>query len=731
MSKKDNAFSNLPGKIKAPTHAKDRKTRREWENYIQDLNKRYCKVERKNSANGLLDRTDLTGAMEKRRVDVVLNLMDEIYRRYSPYGKSRYNMLGEQWIQLNYNFNTYNILENRYQILTAATLWVLDRISESEEGWETLNRLIPKEESFKSDVILPDLWDPCYDYELIEGVQYILQTRNFPEMKEDAEKERYITDTKTALDKHKVEAKNRKVFDQLIALIPTEDIERAVEHFEKLFWDCADRFFSATEPLVNAIYNAEENVEKQRQKYNAAYDEIEKAVKNWDAERKRQKSAKPEAVLGRFPDIHQFSNVMMSRVGTQYLAPEAHITRPKSSKDVLIEKATVMERLSQEYDDSFDEVEASYELFHNFVNRMIRQGFIHNCSEYGEEVESRMHRLDIGDPFELCFALLYLVDQGSNLPWAYGVGVTLMEEVAECLPWGILDYNENEDDIWLGEENIDKPVTVPQNASIPDINSRQYQEKGSGASICPRSLAQLIYEETGCLLPRNMHRYDSLIKELKSFGVTGKNAAFALASMSILGQARRQRTVWKNAEELDTWQDTEDNETEKDEDQIVKLKNEIKRLRSALHESDRASRDLKRDYEDLKDRANRDKRELANLREYVFNLEEEAEDEIEEEESIELPYEVRKNTVIFGGHPSWVRAIKPMLKGNVRFVDKDMLAFDVSVVRNADIVWIQPNAISHPMFYKISDAAKTNKTEMRYFTNASAEKCAQQVAEND
>ena len=127
MSKKDNAFSNLPGKIKAPTHAKDRTTRREWENYIQDLNKRYCKVERKNSANGLLDRTDLTGAMEKRRVDVVLNLMDEIYRRYSPYGKSRYNMLGEQWIQLNYNFNTYNILENRYQILTAATLWVLDQ----------------------------------------------------------------------------------------------------------------------------------------------------------------------------------------------------------------------------------------------------------------------------------------------------------------------------------------------------------------------------------------------------------------------------------------------------------------------------------------------------------------------------------------------------------------------------------------------------------------------------
>ena len=95
-------------------------------------------------------------------------------------GKAGRNMLGEQWIQLNYNFNTYNILENRYQILTAATLWILDRISESEEGWGNTQQTDSKGQSPSSlIVILPDLWDPCYDYELIEVVQYILQTRNF------------------------------------------------------------------------------------------------------------------------------------------------------------------------------------------------------------------------------------------------------------------------------------------------------------------------------------------------------------------------------------------------------------------------------------------------------------------------------------------------------------------------------------------------------------------------
>ena len=121
-------------------------------------------------------------------------------------------------------------------------------------------------------------------------------------------------------------------------------------------------------------------------------------------------------------------------------------------------------------------------------------------------------------------------------------------------------------------------------------------------------------------------------------------------------------------------------------------------------------------------------RELADLRELVFNR-----DIVEEEEIIEenlFPYTVQRDTIIFGGHESWVKAIKPMLQGNIRYVGKE-LVFDTGMIRKADVLWIQPNAIAHKQFYKIADEARKYNKPMRYFQYASAANCAEQVAEND
>ena len=121
-------------------------------------------------------------------------------------------------------------------------------------------------------------------------------------------------------------------------------------------------------------------------------------------------------------------------------------------------------------------------------------------------------------------------------------------------------------------------------------------------------------------------------------------------------------------------------------------------------------------------------RELADLRELVFNR-----DIVEEEEIIEenlFPYTVQRDTIIFGGHESWVKAIKPMLQGNIRYVGKE-LVFDTGMIRKADVLWIQANAMSHKMYYRIIDAARMQKKTVRYFTYASAVKCAMQIIDTD
>ena len=84
---------------------------------------------------------------------------------------------------------------------------------------------------------------------------------------------------------------------------------------------------------------------------------------------------------------------------------------------------------------------------------------------------------------------------------------------------------------------------------------------------------------------------------------------------------------------------------------------------------------------------------------------------------------------MFGGHDSWAREIKPRLP-DVRFVDKDMVP-NAELIRRAEIVWIQANAISHAYYYKILDETRKHSIPVRYFSYASALKCAEQLAEQD
>ena len=96
---------------------------------------------------------------------------------------------------------------------------------------------------------------------------------------------------------------------------------------------------------------------------------------------------------------------------------------------------------------------------------------------------------------------------------------------------------------------------------------------------------------------------------------------------------------------------------------------------------------------------------------------------------MELPWQVRRRTVVFGGHDSWRKAVRPLLTG-ARFYNREALP-DLDAIRGADVVWIQPNALSHKYYYRIIDAARKNGIPVRYFGFASAKKCALQFARDE
>ena len=77
-----------------------------------------------------------------------------------------------------------------------------------------------------------------------------------------------------------------------------------------------------------------------------------------------------------------------------------------------------------------------------------------------------------------------------------------------------------------------------------------------------------------------------------------------------------------------------------------------------------------------------------------------------------------------------MKSIKPLLKGNIKFIAKEVKV-DVSLIRYADVIWIQTNAISHASYYVVVTKARKLGKPIRYFTNASATKCVEQIVEND
>ena len=132
---------------------------------------------------------------------------------------------------------------------------------------------------------------------------------------------------------------------------------------------------------------------------------------------------------------------------------------------------------------------------------------------------------------------------------------------------------------------------------------------------------------------------------------------------------------------------------------------------------------------EMEERIASERQELTDLRELVFHQQEEVYYEDTEVSEISFPYNAAKRIVVFGGHDSWAREIKQKLP-NVRFIDRTMQP-NAELIRRADVVWIQTNSLSHSYYYKIIDEVRKHHVPVRYFSYASAAKCAEQIVEED
>ena len=296
------------------------------------------------------------------------------------------------------------------------------------------------------------------------------------------------------------------------------------------------------------------------------------------------------------------------------------------------------------------------------------------------------------------------------------------------------------------EEKIVSPETEKVVSPEEEQIHPYIWEAEAGSMIDRGSLlseAQLFYLVTGYLLPRDCDDRPRLETWFVRQGISPERAKELSFGASLLAH------MWD--EDLWSWEDylsggsdaadesgtvsdrsesgseQSDSGTDTDTKKIADLTRQLKATQQALHDAELMVRQVQERSLEAEKQSARDRMELRGLRDTLFRMrtEEEALEQETTDNEVEFPWPVKRRVLVFGGHDTWSKAIRPLLPG-VRFFDREALP-DLKAIKGANAVWIQSNALSHKFYYRIIDTARRENIPVLYFGFASARKCAEQL----
>ena len=695
------------------------------EAFIKEQFAQALSIIHKTESTDYINNTDMDAVRMKRRQKAACSYIEklqELVTEQLPW-MDKDHMIREWGFLNSLPVETYDSQEFNLNLITAAAIWMLDHIKQGGHI-HLAKSLLPPDDGQMDDVNMPTLYDPVHDDSVIRSMVYAISERNRDctfsgqKARKQAEEDNHVlADIFTANRLHHQDVPSRARFEALLELIPKADIDQAVSRFEEKLKEAILRYYR-----FRAVYlKKERELDEKRDRLD---DRFEAQIGSFAGRERIPKSIAEVSDFMKRP-TSAFGNAVLSnpKDALEYLFYEMDTLDRESEK--LLRKVTSAATISSKIAD------CPYALLEH---------------QYGPEGATILYEFSVDDPYEMCFALLYLFDTDSELPWLYYPGTVVSGYAGRMLPWAEEDYDELEDSHWAEYYGPDyqRPPSAENGLELPDLYRMDYHYRSSDATLQWKyNLAQLLYQQTGGIMPRNMHRYDDTTRVLKRHGVTGKKLQTQmLLCMSLLGEGFTQTAGeglgidWDWDDEPSTQNDgleADDAAASAEADsRIAELQAEIKRMKTLAANAEQDLRNQRKEYDALLRRFQSDHRELAELREILFSQENETEAKLEPEaEEIELPYTLVHSTVIFGGHDTWAKAIRPKLQGSVRFVDRNNMKPDADLIRHADMVWIQPNCISHAVYYKIISVARTYNKPFHYFKFASAEKCARQLAAED
>ena len=687
--------------------------------FYANPNHRFNSNEDANLVSRSMIKQHLSGVFAKRKTDAMLFYLDKLKWEFRSAWSSD---LETRFIQNElYPVNDYNLLDCCFTLRTGAALWMLDELKTAGK-LDDVMKLFPVMIRDKK-VFLPEkFYHPCYSNDLIESMIFALSVRY---VKEHTKKTR-LDEFYRYVIVSQGNAKNEPVndfFQSILDLLPEDRIKCVCDEFREKVWDLACRFLKGQNYL--------------QAQYDGYCDTVLQDLKS-DVEEPCASNGSFSLVVG---PVANPSESFMKNVAS----PLSGCSPANSMSPLLNSGFYIGNEKRNAFDSGFasqvlekrkrlDDVN-SFILLFDYYLVMDRDTLLKNTGS--EEMTDIMSGFSVDDPYGMCFALVYLLDHGDDAPWLARSGGSLMRYVLNSFPFVAMS---REDKKQFDEGIYDKDLYTE--GKRLDLYGRYYDGM---------NLAQILYRLSGSgvvsssVLPSALNPEHPLLKSVDPslYPVIGSLSGLLSFVKDFCGIPDED-----DSDDADDDEGNEDDGTEDDLPQeedaepddvellslkLAKAKEEIKNLKHVLAETRRKNQDVLADKNKQLKALQREHTELVDLRELVFNqesLEQVPADDTKPVQDITFPYETKKRVVVFGGHDTFLKVIKPMFP-TVRFVDTRNIAFNPDIVRNADVVWIQNNCISHSQFWTVIKLANLYGVQVRYFASAGTDRCARQIVEED
>lgn len=638
---------------------------------------------------------------------------------------------------------------NSTPITIAIALHILDTLSDNDTLDEALTYL-PKDKEKLDSITFSHkhFMDSVYTNDVIKGMMYIIMHRNdddsvhvyYTHASAQRTEKSIVNQADTTDDTTYMS--NRARMDKILSLIPQTAVQNAKEKFETKFFEYVGIIIDACREPLDEIFKAKRELANISARINEIETQVsQKQMNTFETmslkHRTQMQSSQSKHCLAK-PYQYDFNALVDNAMDTAklMLGYEDHYS------DEMDELHNRLERTGIRHNDNIEEYNCTlYDALNTYSCQMRYKS---KC--FGDKIKD----FTIGSPYELLFGFFGILDNGDDLPWLVELIGGFVDHIVSYLPFipthsaSIAQKAKSTlEEIMeqLGEET-DEEIAY-EYADYSKLETQLYKKRlndyaewvqycindVNGDDLRRINLPQLVFNICDVVLPRKMQTYDDdFNRVLAMSGISKKNTQLMhlfLATVDTIN--KRNKAAVK------------DTENKCDNENIISLKNstteltkQISELKSAVHDAEKKCRLAEEKVRQMEAETAFEHEELMQLRELVYNLQNSSDIETEtvsESVDIKLPYTPKQKIVIFGGHDTWLKVIRPLLP-KVRFIEPNENP-DVNMIRNADVVWMQSNAMPHCFYNKIMDIARQRKIPVKYFASASAEKCAYQLAEDD